>query len=290
MRASLPMYDLPELRVATDAWWLGVAQVAARHGVDPMPLRLDRTEPSAWGLPDLLLSQCCGRDLVTHLAGQVEAVAIPCYRAAGCTSGTYRSWLVARRADPRQRLEDFFGSTAAVNYTGSHSGWVALGHALVKAGLSGPFFARAVRTGGHRASLGAVARGTADLAAIDCVTFALLERIAPAEIASLRIIAESEAAPALPYITAAGRSNDVRSRLLGALVEAASDEELAASRAALLLDGFLPVDGDPYIRSIAMAEEAAPALARLAAVLDLRADAAAPTWTPASGRQRYGQR
>ncbi|MFZ1430278.1 MAG: PhnD/SsuA/transferrin family substrate-binding protein [Geminicoccaceae bacterium] len=292
MLASLPMYDLPELRVTTDAWWLGVAQAAARHGVDPVPLRLDRTKPTAsvWRLPSLLLSQCCGRDLVTHLAGQVEAVAISCYRASGCSAGTYRSWLVARRKDPRQRLEDFFGATAAINYTGSHSGWVALGHALVQAGLSGPFFARAVSTGGHRASLGAIVRGAADLAAIDCVTFALLERVAPAEIASLRIIAESEAAPALPYITAAGRPNDVRFQLFDALVEAASDEELAASRAALLLDGFLPVDGDPYTRSMVMAEEAAPALAGLTAVLGLRADAAAPTWTPASGRQRCGQR
>lgn len=292
MRASLPMYDLPELRVATDAWWLGVAQAAARHGVDPVPLRLDRTEPAVliWRMPGLLLSQCCGRDLVTHLAGQVEAVAIPRYRAVGCASGTYRSWLVARRADPRRHLEDFFGATAAVNYTGSHSGWVALGHTLVQAGLPGSFFAGAVGTGGHRASLRAVARGAADLAAIDCVTFTLLERVAPAEIASLRIIAESEAAPALPYITAAGRFHDVHAQLLDALVESASDDELADSRAALLLDGFLSVEGNPYARSMAMAEEAEEALAGLAAVLDLKAGAAVPTWTPASGRQRCGQR
>ena len=106
----------------------------------------------------------------------------------------------------------------------------------------------------------------------------------------MRIIAESEAAPALPYITAAGRSHDVRTQLLDALVEAASDDELAAFRAALLLDGFLPVEGDAYARSMAMAEEAEEALAGLAAVLDLKAGAAVPTWTPASGRPRCGQR
>lgn len=291
MRASLPMYDLPELRVATDTWWLGIAQAAARQGVELVPLGLDRTEPvaSIWHMPSLLLSQCCGRDLVTHLAGQVEAVAIPRYRAAGCAAGTYRSWLVARRADPRRHLEDFVGATAAVNYTGSHSGWVALGHMLVRAGLTGPFFAGAVETGGHRASLGAIVRGAADLAAIDCVTYALLERVAPAEIASLRIIAESEAAPALPYITAAGHSHAVRSQLLSALVEAASDGELADSHAALLLGGFLRVEGDPYARILAMAEEAEEALTGLAAVLGLKAGAAVPTWTPASGRQRCGQ-
>lgn len=292
MRASLPMYDLPELRGATDAWWLGVAQAVARQGIAPVPLGLDRTEPAApcWRLPDLLLSQCCGRDLVTHLAGQVEAVAIPCYRAAGCSAGTYRSWLVARRDDPRRRLDAFFGATAAVNYSGSHSGWVALGHTLARAGLSGPFFSRAVWTGGHRASLRAVVQREADLAAIDCVTFALLEQSAPAETASVRVVAASEPAPALPYITAGGRTDAVQSRLRDALAEAANDTALAAARAALRLDGFLPIEGDPYSRSIAMAEEAAEALAELAAVLDLKAGAAAPTSIPASGRRCRGRR
>ena len=129
MRASLPMYDLPNLRAATDAWWLGVAQAAARRGLGPVPLGLDRSDPpgNVWRRHDLVLSQCCGRDLVTHLAGQVAPVAIPSYRAAGCSAGTYRSWLVAGRGDARRKLDAFVGATAAVNYTGSHSGWVALG-------------------------------------------------------------------------------------------------------------------------------------------------------------------
>lgn len=292
MVASLPMYDLPELRAATDAWWQGVAHAAARHGIHPVPLALDRTEPAPtiWNSPNLLLSQCCGRDLVTHLAGRVEAVAIPCYRASGCASGTYRSWLVARRADRRGRLEDFFGAVAAVNYTGSHSGWVALAHTLVRAGVSGPFFARTMRTGAHRASLAAIVRGEADIAAVDCVTFALLERVAPTEIASLRIVAESEAAPALPYITAAGRPDDIRRRLTSTLVGAANDKALASARTALLLEGFLPAEGEPYARSIAMADEAADVLDGLAALLDVRADAAGQTSTPGSGRQGGGRR
>lgn len=269
MRASLPMYDLPELHPATDAWWAGVARALRRGGLAAVPAALDRTEPLSlvWCSPDLLLSQCCGRDLVTHLAGKVAPVAIPSYRAEGCSPGTYRSWLVARRYDARPSLADFVGATAAVNYTGSHSGWVALGHTLWRAGLPERCFARAVATGSHRASLRAVSRGKADLAAIDCVSFALLARVDPAAVGGLRIIAESEPAPALPYVTSAARPAEAGS-ILQALLDAAADPELAAARSDLLLDGFLPVEGDPYGRSMAMAAEAAEALDGLAAVLD----------------------
>jgi hypothetical protein len=29
--AALPMYDLPELQAATDAWWAGIARAEARR-------------------------------------------------------------------------------------------------------------------------------------------------------------------------------------------------------------------------------------------------------------------
>jgi ABC-type phosphate/phosphonate transport system substrate-binding protein len=276
MRASLPMYDLPELRPATDAWWSGVAGALEGHGFDAAPGILARVEPidAVWRAPDLLLSQCCGRDLVTHLSGQVVPVAIPCYRAPGCDPGSYRSWLVVRREDPRRDLADFSGATASVNYGGSHSGWVALGHALARAGLPERFFGHAVLTGGHLASLQAVAGGGADLAAIDCVTFALLEQVALALTARVRVLAPSKAAPALPYITSAQRPALERDRLYAALAQAAADPALAGARNPLLIEGFLPATGDAYARSTAMAQAAAPWLSGLAAVLELRTDAA----------------
>src|SRR5688500_2014479 len=126
MRASLPMYDLPELGAATDAWWAGIARALAAEGFRDVPRDLERgASPGAvWGASDLLLNQCCGRDLVTALAGIVAPVAIPCYRVPGCTPGRYRSWLVVRRSDPRARLDDLAGAVAAVNGTSSHSGWI----------------------------------------------------------------------------------------------------------------------------------------------------------------------
>ena len=113
--------------------------------------------------------------------------------------------------------------------------------------------------------------GSADLAAIDCVSFALLEQAEPAAIAGVRIVAESEPAPALPYVTAAARPAEARTRLLEALMDAVSDPSLATARGDLLLEGFLPIEGDPYARSIAMAETAAGHLQALADALAMTA-------------------
>jgi ABC-type phosphate/phosphonate transport system substrate-binding protein len=258
MRVSLPMYDLAELRPATDAWWQGVAQALARLGVAEVPRELDRVQPPelGWRADDLLLSQCCGRDLVTHLAGVVVPVAIPTYRAPGCGPGTYRSWLVGRRGDGRSRLHDFVGATAAVNYVGSHSGWVALGHSLAQAGLPEGCLEVGLLTGSHRASLRAVAHGDADLAAIDCVTFALLARVEPKLIAGVRIVGESEPAPALPYITAAGQGDATRQQLTLTLLAAATEHGLRAARDALLIDGFLVPGEHAYSRTVALAAAA----------------------------------
>ena len=276
------MYDLPELRSATNQWWSGVARALADHGFPGAPRRPDRSEPicAVWRAPGLLLSQCCGHDLVTHLAGQVMPVAIPCYRAPGCGPGSYRSWLVVRRSEPHRDLSEFAGATAAVNYRGSHSGWVALGHMLAQAGLPEQFFGDAILTGGHLASLTAVAGGAADVAAIDCVSFALLERVAPELVGGVRVLTESEPAPALPYITSGRRPAAERVRLFTALAQAAADPTLASAREALLIDGFVQVEGDPYARSTAMAEAAATALRGLAALLDLRTGAAPRSSTP----------
>ncbi|MEK0083364.1 phosphate/phosphite/phosphonate ABC transporter substrate-binding protein [Benzoatithermus flavus] len=258
MRASLPMYDLPELRAATDGWWAGLAAALVRQGFAPVPAGLDRSEPIArvWHAPDLLLSQCCSRDLVTHLAGVVAPVALPSYRVPGCGPGTYRSFLVVRRDDPRSDLAAFAGAVAAINYPGSHSGFVALAHTLARHGLPERFLGRGRLTGSHRASLVAVAGGRADLAAVDCVTWALLAAADPALVGRLRILAESEPAPALPYVTAIARPEEERRRLFAALEETALAPDLAAVRARLRIAGFLPATATAFARTAAMAEAA----------------------------------
>ena len=62
----------------------------------------------------------------------------------------------------------------------------------------GAFFRAIMVTGSHEASVAAVAEGLADLAAIDCVSFALLERGRPELIERVAVVAESPRSPSLP--------------------------------------------------------------------------------------------
>src|SRR3546814_12893252 len=79
MRASLPMYDLPGLEAATDAWWAGLAAAFRAEGLHQVPERLTREGGHAalWTAPDLLFSQTCGYSLAAALAGVVPPARTP---------------------------------------------------------------------------------------------------------------------------------------------------------------------------------------------------------------------
>jgi ABC-type phosphate/phosphonate transport system substrate-binding protein len=104
--------------------------------------------------------------------------------------------------------------------------------------------------------MAAVAAGEADVAAIDCVTYALALRANRAEAAALRVLCRSDPAPALPYITAGGAGDDRLDRIRAALREAAADPELGSCRRDLLLRGFEVLPAEAYDRILAMEREA----------------------------------
>ena len=86
----------------------------------------------------------------------------------------YRTVIVARRAAP---LSELAGRVAAVNAADSLSGWVSLLAAFRSAGA--PWHGSVITTGAHVRSIDAVREGSADVASIDAVTFALLGDLHP---------------------------------------------------------------------------------------------------------------
>ncbi len=232
------MYDLPEVAEATDAFWAALATRLRGAGVEDVPDRLERdSDPRAvWASPQLLFSQTCGLPLVHRFAGRLALVATPCYAAPGCVGPNYLSHIVVRADDPRATVAEFAGSVAAINSEDSHSGFNILRWRVAREGRS-PFFARVERTGSHVASLAGVQSGGADLAAIDCVTFALLERHRPSAVEGVRVLEETPLAPGLPYITAGDTTAEECARLREALAETLADPALAEVREALLLLG-----------------------------------------------------
>lgn len=265
MRASLPMYDLPGLEAATDAWWAGLAAAFRAEGIRDVPARLTREADHAalWTAPDLLFSQSCGYPLTHALAGRVTLVATPIYHCAGCSGGSYRSEIVVRAEEQASSLAALKGCRAVVNAEDSQSGYNALRHSVMDFAEEGRFFGGVGLTGSHRASLQAVAAGEADLCAVDCVTYALLQRTEPELTRRLRVLASSASAPALPYITRRDIADDDLQRLRAGLARACADPALAEARVALLLTGVvvLPLSAYDRIRDMEAAAAAAGCLA-----------------------------
>ena len=114
--------------------------------------------------------------------------------------------------------------------------------------VNGRFFSRVALSGSHRQSLHDVKRGEGDIAAIDCVTWALLQRHEPALLDGLAIIDQSPLAPGLPLITAGKTSPDTLAALREALHTLVSAPEYREICAALLIGGFSEVTREPYSR------------------------------------------
>jgi ABC-type phosphate/phosphonate transport system substrate-binding protein len=258
MIASLPMYDLPELRALTDAWWTGLARALAQTGVKVVPqgLRRGPTFDPGWYDPLLLFSQCCGYDLTHDQAGALQLIATPCYASIHCRGPYYRSLVVVRNDCPAQSLLELRHGVCAVNYAGSHSGYNALRYRLAPLAEGRPFFRQAIVSGSHARSLAYVATGQADCTAVDCVSYALLQRHRPQAVQGLRVLARSPYAPGLPYVTAAGRTRDDLKRLRAGLYAALSDPLLADVRAALLIAGAEELPLAAYRIILAMEEAA----------------------------------
>jgi ABC-type phosphate/phosphonate transport system substrate-binding protein len=108
-----------------------------------------------------------------------------------------------------------------------------------------PFFASVSISGSHLHSAEMVASGQADVASIDCVSFAHFQQLYPTLVGKLRVLSWTASTPSLPYITAHSASeSDVRA-LRAALADVFFDEKLAPVRAKLLLRGVSvnPVEG-----------------------------------------------
>ena len=245
---ALPMYAIHP--PATEALMQAMVALLAQHGIAAQPVWPDDLL-AHWQDDRLLLSQTCGYPLVSQLPA-VQLVGTFHYQAPGCSGRYYRSWLIAR--DKQTTLADFNGQRAVANSLDSHSGYNAL---RLVAALQGVTFSQMLLSGGHRQSLAALRDSQADVAAIDCVSWALLARYAPDELRGLHIIGETPAAPGLPLITAASTSATRLETLRTVLHQLVSDPAFRAVCDDNLIGGVSPVQRDDYQGVLAWEQQAA---------------------------------
>ncbi len=251
------MYDLPELRAPTDALWSFIA-AELRHAGHDAPAALTRGVPleDMWRDPALLLSQTCGYPLIKTHAQHVTLLATPCYDAPGCHGAEYSSAIVVRADEDATRLSDMRGRRCAVNDMSSNSGMNVLRAAIAPLARGGRFFAETVVTRAHSASVRAVADGRADVAAIDCVTWAHLQTLRPAETGSLRVLCWSASSPGLPLITSHRTDAATCRALLQALDRVVTSAALTPVRKALRVSGFTRLPSPAYSAILTMEEQA----------------------------------
>lgn len=237
--ASLPMYDLPEVHWALDDLWAAIARHLKRHGVDDVPPTLLHTRPlhELWTNPDLFISQCCGFDIVKTYTRWLQPLATPRYTAPGCHGCNYLSLVIVAESSAANCIEDMRGTTCAVNGPESHSGMNALRDLVAPLSGGRPFFAGIMESGAHADSIALVARGEAQVAAIDNVTHALLSRHRPAAIAGTRVLCETSSGPGIPFAARTETGADTVERMRAAIVDAFAEPDLAEALDALFMGG-----------------------------------------------------
>jgi ABC-type phosphate/phosphonate transport system substrate-binding protein len=256
--ASLPMYDFPLTAAANDALWASISARLAEAGIQAPPKVTREGDLAAlWRNPGLIFGQTCGYPYVTALKETVTLIAAPEYSFPGCEGASHRSFLIRRATDSRIALNEFRGAIAALNAHDSNTGMNLFRATIAPIAGGRTFFSAIVVTGSHEASAAAVVEGGADLASIDCVTFALLGRGRPELIERITIVAESPLSRSLPFIASARLPAPTIAAVRKALFAALADPELAETRAALGLKGARAVTPADYDWVMEIEREAA---------------------------------
>lgn len=240
MIASLMMYRRAALDGAHIRLWDLIRHELSTRGMDaPTALSQDTEEFSVWRDPDLVLSQTCGMPYRIWLHDTVHLVGTPDYGLDGCPAGYYRSALVVRSDDPRSTVAAFRDGIFAYNQTFSQSGYAAPYWHLHPHGF---WFENRLHTGQHLLSATSVAEGRADIAALDAVSWRLMQAHEPFA-QKLRVLDWTAPTPGLPLIT--GAKNDPE--LVFDAVAAAIAALDAADRSALGLRGIVAIKKAEYL-------------------------------------------
>jgi ABC-type phosphate/phosphonate transport system substrate-binding protein len=196
---------------------------------DPATLPPDELDyHKLWLHPALLFAQTCWGPMELGLSRQVQVVGQPSYDAyEGGQGELYSSALVMRTGEgPEARspadgkaslpLDLMRGKRFTFNNLDSMSGIIGLTRDLQAAGESLDIFSSRSESGGHRGSIVTVAEGGADIAAIDCESWALAQRFEPAA-RKVAVVGWTARRKGLPYITARTTSEKTLKALREAL-------------------------------------------------------------------------
>ncbi|MBT8433021.1 MAG: PhnD/SsuA/transferrin family substrate-binding protein [Gammaproteobacteria bacterium] len=195
---------------------------------------------------ELFLGHTCGYPLMKRLKDQVIPFCVPVFDVPGTDGKLYSSRFIVAANSSIEALDECREKVAAMNAADSNSGMNVLRHAIARLNPSAPFFSRVVQTGSHLNSLKAVADGTTDVAAIDCVSYQLIQDHWPELVAKVRSIGFSVKTCGLPLVLPRSSIDDADLELLVKNLNQALADIPESSRIRLHLRGFEPVTLEDY--------------------------------------------
>jgi ABC-type phosphate/phosphonate transport system substrate-binding protein len=265
--ASLPMYNLPEMRPVNLRLWEALRELLAEAGLRDLPrgLSFERPPmPERIG-PEVLFSQTCGYPLETIFQGQAIRLGTPCYDTPGCHGPTHCGFFVVPTGSQARTLSDLAGGVFLINHRHSNSGMNLPRRALAEIAGGRPLFARAIETGSQPGNLDRIARGEGDATAVDCVTYAFWCRHRPEMAPKVRVLARTPPSPAIPFVASIATPAATVAILRAALRSVAHEERYRVIREGLMLADIVDVPEARYRALLDYEREAAalgyPALA-----------------------------
>ncbi|WP_027061592.1 phosphate/phosphite/phosphonate ABC transporter substrate-binding protein [Mesorhizobium loti] len=181
---------------------------------DPATLPPDELDfHKLWLHPALLFVQTCWGPMELGLSSHVQVVGQPSYDAYEGGQGEFYSSALVMRAGEGDEVRSAADGKAVLpldlirgkhftfNSLDSMSGIIALTRDLKAAGETLDIFSSRSESGGHRGSIVTVAEGRADVAAIDCESWALAQRFEPAA-RKVAVVGWTARRKGLPFITA----------------------------------------------------------------------------------------
>jgi ABC-type phosphate/phosphonate transport system substrate-binding protein len=260
--ASLPMYNLPEMRADNRAFWGAMRVELTRLGLDDLPGEpdFDRRPVPAEIDTDTLFTQVCGYPLQTIYRGQATLLGAPVYAVEHCIGPTHAGVFIVGANSRFHRLEDLRGCRYAYNSRHSNSGMNLRRRAIADIAGGKPFFGSIAETHSHPGNIERVARDEIDATCVDNVTYAFVARHRPALADATRVLAPTPPSPSIPFVTTARAPAELKEALRKALFRVARAEEWAGVRAGLLLQDIVPVDDESPYQGLLRYESEARAL------------------------------
>lgn len=228
------MYDLPEIREQTDLLWQtilrGINSRGAGLAVDFCRPNTEREIQDVLSHPRLLLSQTCWGPISCGVTPELHILAQPdfsefyggqgpLYRSAIIATGKGRNLAAPKTVDEIIPVQQLAHKRLAYNDRTSLSGYLSITADMASAtGEKAAFYSHAEASGSHRNSIRMVAESRADVAAIDCRTWALAQQFNdPTD--GVHVIGWTRARIGLPFICSPSIEDDLKAIVTESLID-----------------------------------------------------------------------